>query len=263
MDWTIYWFMFPVSIMVSLSAMVSGIGGSALFMPIYVIIFPLLGPEYPFEATIAAVLVALITMGFSFSSGTSVYAYRRLIDYKMARSFLIIALPIAVGASWIAPAIWEWVLIAIYALLVGWVALSLMTSRTQQTSKPARPNILLTGLGAFTTGTSAVGIGEVVMQQLLASDFDKRQLVGTSVFVVFCTVVAASLVLGWRVSKLENIQIPWNVICYTVPGVLIGSQIGPRIQSKFSRERLRIFIVCLFIFISIAMIFVAYSKAMI
>ena len=92
MDWTIYWFMFPVSMMVSLSAMVSGIGGSALFMPIYVIIFPLLGPEYPFEATITAVLVALITMGFSFSSGTSVYAYKRLIDYKMARSFLILSL---------------------------------------------------------------------------------------------------------------------------------------------------------------------------
>jgi uncharacterized membrane protein YfcA len=44
MDWTIYWFMFPVSICVATTAMLSGIGGAALFIPIFVIIFPLLGP---------------------------------------------------------------------------------------------------------------------------------------------------------------------------------------------------------------------------
>jgi hypothetical protein len=45
MDWTIYWFMFPVSIGVATTAMLSGIGGAALFTPIFLIIFPLLGPE--------------------------------------------------------------------------------------------------------------------------------------------------------------------------------------------------------------------------
>ena len=43
MDWTIYWFMFPVSICVATTAMLSGIGGAALFIPIFVIIFPILG----------------------------------------------------------------------------------------------------------------------------------------------------------------------------------------------------------------------------
>ena len=45
MDWTLYWFMLPVAILVATSAMMSGIGGATLFMPIYVLIFPLLGPE--------------------------------------------------------------------------------------------------------------------------------------------------------------------------------------------------------------------------
>ncbi|MCZ6452608.1 MAG: hypothetical protein O6909_00075 [Alphaproteobacteria bacterium] len=47
LDWVQYWFMFPVSIGIATTAMLSGIGGAAMFIPIFVIIFPLLGPEYP------------------------------------------------------------------------------------------------------------------------------------------------------------------------------------------------------------------------
>ena len=261
MDWTLYWFMFPVSIFVSLSAMVTGIGGSALYMPIYVIIFPLLGPEYPFETTAVAALVALITMVFSFCSGTSLYAYRRMINYKFASSFLWIAIPIAIIAAWLAPVFPEWVLILFYAILVAYVAYSMLSIPVQSTQVRPKPNVFLTGFGAFTTGTSAVGIGEVIMPQLISNGVDKKHLVGTSVFIVFCTVLAASSVLAWRLSKTANIQIPWNVIIYIVPGVLIGSQIGPRIQSRFSRERLKRVIIILFVLISISMLFVAYRKA--
>jgi len=261
MDWTLYWFMFPVSIFVSLSAMVTGIGGSALFMPIYVILFPLLGPDYPFETTSVAALVALITMAFSFCSGTSLYAYRRQISYQTAFSFLWVSIPIAIIAAWLAPIFPESTLILFYAILVGWVAYSMRSIAVKSEQNALKPNILLTSFGAFTTGTSAVGIGEVTMQQLISKGFDKRRLVGTSVFIVFCTVVAASLVLAWRLSKSANIQIPWNVVLYTVPGVLIGSQIGPRIQSRFSRDRLRRIIIILFVVISCSMLFVAYRKA--
>ena len=53
-DWTLYWFMFPVAILVATSAMLSGIGGAAIFAPIFLIIFPLLGPEYPLGSLAAA-----------------------------------------------------------------------------------------------------------------------------------------------------------------------------------------------------------------
>ena len=68
-DWTLYWFMFPVAICVATSAMLSGIGGAAIFAPIFMIIFPLLGPEYPFQSIAAAIGVALLTEVFGFSSG--------------------------------------------------------------------------------------------------------------------------------------------------------------------------------------------------
>jgi len=261
MDWTLYWFMFPVSIFVSLSAMVTGIGGSALYMPIYVIVFPLLGPDYPFETTSVAALVALITMVFSFCSGTSLYAYRGMINYRNALSFLWLAVPVAILAAWLTPLFPEWALILFYAILVGYVAYSMLFFTVQSKQDKVKPNIFLTSFGAFTTGTSAVGIGEVIMPQLISNGVHKRYLVGTSVFIVFCTVLAASSVLAWRLSKSENIQIPWNVILYIVPGVLIGSQIGPRIQSHFSPEKLRRIVIILFVLISISMLFVAYKKA--
>lgn len=69
MDFTLYWFMFPVSILVATTAMLSGIGGAALFMPIFLLIFPLLGPEYPLTSTVAAIAVALLTETFGFFSG--------------------------------------------------------------------------------------------------------------------------------------------------------------------------------------------------
>ncbi len=95
MDWTIYWFMFPVSICVATTAMLSGIGGAALFIPIFVIIFPILGPEYPLH-TAAAIGTALMTEVFGFSSGFIGYHRKRLIDFKSAVPFLVWSVPVAI-----------------------------------------------------------------------------------------------------------------------------------------------------------------------
>ena len=73
--------MFPVAICVATAAMLSGIGGAALFIPIFVIIFPLLGPEYPLAIS-AAIGSALMTEVFGFSSGFIGYYRKRLIDFS-------------------------------------------------------------------------------------------------------------------------------------------------------------------------------------
>ena len=95
MDFTLYWFMFPVAICVATCAMLSGIGGAALFTPIFVLIFPLLGEEYTLSSTVAAIAAALITQTFGFLSGFIGYQRRKLIDYGLASRLLIIAVPVA------------------------------------------------------------------------------------------------------------------------------------------------------------------------
>lgn len=261
MDWTLYWFMFPVAIFVATSAMLSGIGGAALFMPIYVLIFPLLGPQYPFETTILAVIVSLITMSFSFASGVSVYAIKRQIDYKLAFGFLAISIPMAFIASMIAPFLDDRILLTIYSILIMGVAFSIFRAKPGTTNKKSGIlSHLMTGIGGFTTGAASVGIGEVVMPQLMAKQLTSGRAAGTSVFVVFVTVISSSVVLGIQLFRQNNVTIPWNVICYTVPGVIIGAQIGPRLQGLIPKRKFELAIATLFIGIAAATLIVVLKK---
>lgn len=57
MDWTVYWFMFPVCIGIASVAMFSGISGAAMLMPVFLIGFPLL--DVPTLGTLAAIGMSL------------------------------------------------------------------------------------------------------------------------------------------------------------------------------------------------------------
>lgn len=78
--------------------MLSGIGGAALFIPIFVIIFPILGPDYPLT-TAAAIGTALMTEVFGFSSGFVGYYRKRLIDFRSAIPFIRVAVPVAIAGA--------------------------------------------------------------------------------------------------------------------------------------------------------------------
>ncbi len=287
MDFTIYWFMFPVSILVATCAMLSGIGGAALFTPIFILVFPLLGPEYVLGSTIAAIGTALITQTFGFLSGFIGYYRRRLIDYRLASRIIVISVPVAVAGALTAGIVHDSVLLAGYALLVAalsvvmWrnrppataaaVAMKSAESRTIVDSKGHTyaydmPHLgtgsnLLTAAGAFLTGMVSVGIGEVTISQLTRKGLPIAVAAATSVMVVITTVVFASTTLvlqlvesgGWR-------AVPWNLLCYDIPGVLIGGQIGPRLQGRVSPHTMRRAISLLFVVLAVAMMFVAIRK---
>jgi hypothetical protein len=55
--------------------------------------------------------------------------------------------------------------------------------------------------------------------------------------------------------------VPWNLLCYDIPGVLIGGQIGPRLQGRVSPHTMRRAISVLFVMLSVAMMFVALRKS--
>ena len=129
MDFTLYWFMFPVSILVATCAMLSGIGGAALFTPIFILVFPLLGPEYVLGSTIAAIGTALITQTFGFLSGFIGYCRRKLIDYRLAARIILVSVPVAVVGALAAGVVHDSVLLASYALLVA--VLSIVMWRNQ------------------------------------------------------------------------------------------------------------------------------------
>ena len=288
MDFTLYWFMFPVSIVVATCAMLSGIGGAALFTPIFVLLFPILGPEYMLGSTIAAIATALLTQTFGFLSGFVGYYRRRLIDYALAWRISRLAVPVAIIGALVASALHESVLLASYSILITVLAVSILRGSADREKKRSdRPvtdnrsitdsrgktyeyrvpelgtaSSTLTSTGAFLTGMVSVGIGEVTVSQLTRKDVPIAVAAATSVLVVIVTVLFASSTHfvqliqadGWKV-------VPWHLICYTVPGVLIGGQIGPRLQGLVSQQTMRCSISILFILIAIAMLGVAGQRA--
>eukprot|EP00953_Heterococcus_sp_UTEX-ZZ885_P032476 16964-Heterococcus_DN1.PRE.1 len=64
-----YAFMLPLSVVIATGAQLAGIGGAALFTPVFILCFPLLGPQYPLQSAASAIACALLTEAFSFTSG--------------------------------------------------------------------------------------------------------------------------------------------------------------------------------------------------
>ena len=287
MDFTLYWFMFPVSIIVATCAMLSGIGGAAFFTPIFILVFPLLGPEYVLESTLAAVGAALFTQTFGFLSGFIGYYRRKLTDYTLAWRILRVAVPAAVLGALAASVVHDSVLLAGYAILVGILAFvlwrnpipgkknhskqgalkmrELTDSRghtySYEVPKLALRSDALTSIGAFLTGMVSVGIGEVTISQLTRKGVPIAVAAATSVLVVIVTVVFASTTLFAQLIQAGGwAAVPWNLLCYNIPGVLIGGQIGPRLQGRISQHTMRRSISLVFVILAIAMFAVSIER---
>lgn len=303
MDLTLYWFMFPVAIAISTTAILSGIGGAALFTPMFLIVFPLLGAEYTMSTAVTAIGAALLTQTFGFASGFIGYRRRGLIDYKSALPFIAVAVPIAILGALLSQSVDANLLKGTYAVLMAILSVILLrrpasvagtptigaearsaglqsaeadfrlakagaagapevrelTARDGTRYRYAAPRqglgAVATGIGALLTGMVSVGIGEVIMGQLV-----KRHRVplpvaaATSVLIVIATVTAASLAQVTALIAEGGVEaVPWNLVMYTIPGVIIGGQIGPRAQGKVSETFMVRAIAFLFALIGVAM----------
>ncbi|CAB1099397.1 unnamed protein product [Ectocarpus sp. CCAP 1310/34] len=117
-EWTRYAFMFPVGILVATCAQTAGIGGAALTAPVFLLGFPLLGPDYPLHSVAASVATAILCEAFGFSSGLLGYFRRGLIDPGSALPFILASIPSCLLGALVVPYADERVLKAIYAVFM-------------------------------------------------------------------------------------------------------------------------------------------------
>ncbi len=75
----------------------------------------------------------------------------------------------------------------------------------------------------------------------------------TSVFVIAVTVLLGSTTAILLLLQHGGVSsVPWNLVAYTIPGAVIGGQLGARYQGKVSSEAMERFIAILFIIIGVA-----------
>jgi len=273
-----YWFMFFISIIVATIAMTFGIGGAVLFSPVFIILFPLvhvtpLDPANAFGA-------ALLTEVAGFASGFIGYYRKKLIDFKTAKYFLMIGVPLVIVGTIIKRSINAALLTMAFAAGMLFLASYVyrMSKNTEiDTSQGMLRSIvdaegtvheylvcnqseggLLAGIGSLTTGMISVGIGETVVSTLRGRcNLPMGVAAGTSVFVVII-VVLSSAVVDIMIAGID--AIPWTLVMFTIPGVLIGGQIGSHTSSKVSEHTAEKFLIGLFTTLSVVMGYIGLTK---
>jgi uncharacterized membrane protein YfcA len=260
-----YWYMLPVAIVISTMATASGVGGATFFAPLFILALGI-PPEL-------AIGTALITEVFGFVSGLYAYACKRLIDYRLGAALLVTTIPLALLGTRISELIEPDILKAI--LGVGLFAVTANSLRAPEQQAVHRMDAailqedgggkgetclitaegqeicytvcnrtegrLIAALGALFKGMIATGLGELNDHFLLERcRVPSKVSVATSVFVVLFTTLSASVghFVGFVQTGGAVLNTVLSLIIFTIPGVILGGQLGPRVVSRFPQRTL-------------------------
>ncbi len=276
-----YWFMLPIAILIATTAMASGVEGATFFTPLFMLALGL-EPEI-------AIGTGLITEVFGFASGLFAYARKRLIDYKLGVALLIVTVPMALFGTWAAGYVPADILKTILGM--GLLAIAATFLRTPEKKEVEHlddaiqqeyggekaktclvtregkeicytvcnrtEGRLLAGVGGMFIGMISTGLGELNGYFLLQRcRVPSPVAVATSVFIVAITALVASTghFIKFVQTGGETLSTVLNLVIFTVPGVIIGGQLGPLVSSRISQHTLERGLAILFILVAVLML---------
>ncbi len=289
-DWVVYWFMFPACIFIASTAMLTGISGTAMLTPFLILVFPLIG--VPILTPGQAVGMALFTEFFGFLSGWVGYSRVGLIDYKTGWKLARIGVPVIVAFSLVSQYVPSILLKGAYGVMMvtlatylSLTAISNVRNRELKKLPEAVERIprvaesptervvrtrtgteyrykvcdknsgyLVTTAGCAMEGLVSVGLGELLMPNLVKRcKIPVAVSAATSVFVIAVTVLSGSITAILALLRHGGVDaVPWGLIAYTVPGAVIGGQLGSRFQGRISDAMTERIIATLFAIVGVA-----------
>ncbi|AUC61209.1 hypothetical protein AA637_08555 [Cyanobacterium sp. HL-69] len=276
-----YWYLFPTAIGIATIAMASGVEGATFFTPLFLIALKL-PPE-------VAIGIGLITEVFGFSSGLFAYIRKSLIDFKLGRMLLLVSIPMALLGTWFGNIIPADVLKGILAVGLFVIATSFLKSPDKHTLELLDEDIkniqekkelqtcitdknnktyyytiyngtegrLLASIGALFLGMVSTGLGQLNGFYLIQRcRVPSPVAIATSVFIVAITALIASIghVIQFAQAGGEELQMVLNIVIFTVPGVLMGAQLGSIVATKLSQQKLERAMGILFIFVGLLIV---------
>jgi uncharacterized membrane protein YfcA len=235
-----------------------GAGGSKFFSPIYIYHIHL--------RPIDGIIAALLTQTFGFASGSLAYFLSKEIDFERSKYYLTFSLPLVIVGSILSHQIeTTWIEIA-FGLTLCFSSVMIFYSdqflkyfdaKSDQNGKSEK---VLISLGGFFLGFLSVGLGELITPILLLKyKLSSSKSVGTAVFVVFCSTVV-SVFTHLSVMTLQSNPFFSNqivtLLIWTIPGAIIGAQIGSRINGFISVILLKKILTIAFFFLGISILFI-------
>ncbi|MBI5291394.1 MAG: sulfite exporter TauE/SafE family protein [Chloroflexi bacterium] len=278
MNWTAYWFMFPVALGIAILANATGIEGATFFSPVFILILRL-DPRI-------AIGTALITEVFGFGSGVSAYVRRKLIDYRLAGQLLLVTVPLALAGAYFARLAPPVVLKSVFGVGLLIIGINFLRAPSPQAVRALDQSIradfpqgkaerrlqaadgqeysytvcnsteggIICGVGGLFMGLIGSGQGELNGYFLLRRcRVPSKVAVATGALVVAATALAASL--GYFITFVRTggdvLAQVLSLVIYTVPGVILGGQFGPALAARLDAHKTERMLAILFLLIGV------------
>jgi uncharacterized protein len=231
---------FLTAIGVSTFAMVSGGEGAIIFTPFFIAIG--LSPQQ-------AIATVFVTQLFGKTSGTIGYhAKKCLIQWKLVGILLLFGLPLVIAGAYLT----HFLNSPFLQFLFGAMAISLAAvmasslrkndgNRDSVENKELLKWSFVPAAAGFLTGLFSIGCGTINL--ILLERVLKLKIVKAAATVV--AVMAFTALAGSIVHVYYGVR--WDILPFTVGGVLIGGQIGPRLANWLDSKNKSYLIKILFV----------------
>lgn len=245
------WIAFPVGIFIASLASAIGIGGGILWMPFFLIIMKI-SPE---KAVLSSLLIQVAGMG----SGSFAFIRQKRVDIKLGLFLWAITIPGVSAGAYMAkllkPSHIE-IILGIFAMASAFLFVS---SNEKYDNKGVeridikqafRYSWIISMMSAI-SGLLSISIGEWLVPILkIRLSLKMSHAIATSIFAILGTSiigVVSHLILGASASI--------SLVLWAIPGVIIGSQIGPEIIKHVNDRILKEMFIFLLTIIGIHLIY--------
>jgi uncharacterized protein len=235
-----------------------------LFVPLYTMVFPLLGYHL---TPVQAVEVSLVTEIFGFMSSVSAFWRAGFIDFQISLFAVALAAPLAIAGGLVSHFLPGNILLAVIGLaLVGFGYLLVGESAehhivdSEGAVQAAGPSLkehrdrhgrayryrllndrwraAAAGFGGVLQGLVGFSAGELSTVEQVLRGMPVRIAAGNSHMIIFGAAISAAFT-HLSVSAAQGTQVPWNIIAACAPAVLIGGQFAGLLAGRIPQEILR------------------------
>lgn len=250
LPWLAHWYLLPVGLVISALYSSTGISG-ANFWALVFIIGLRLEPRTGFW-------LSLIAMLFGSAGGLLAHHRRSTLRPELSAGYLLSALPAAVAGTVVASRLPPKVLMALFGVFLLLYAGTLFF-RSGPKPGHRRPRHRVSGSGGFLTGLLSVGVGEVLLPEALdREEIDSSAVAAGTTLLVVCltslTAAAVRLEPGFAQHLWSQRGPLATILLWVVPGVLLGSQLGPVIAARFDRRAMTRYVALVLVVVGLLML---------